>query len=328
MTKVLTFLVVACGLTATAGFAFDLEGHRGARGYRPENTLPAFAFALSTGVDTLELDTGITKDGAVVISHNRRLDPAITKGPDGAYLPAPGPAIHELSLAELRRYDVGAIRPGSDYARQFPDQQPVPGTTLPLLAELARLVEKSGNAHVRFNIETKLSPLAPEDSVDPETFATMLVEVVLTAGIADRTMIQSFDWRTLKVVQRIAPRIPTVCLTFERGAEDTIQRGRPGPSPWTAGLDVDDFGGSVPRLVKAAGCPIWSPFFRDVTDGALAEAKSLGLQTVVWTVDAPADMDALIERGVDGIITDYPDRLREAMARHGLKLPAPTPVTP
>ncbi|HTY68576.1 MAG TPA: glycerophosphodiester phosphodiesterase family protein, partial [Alphaproteobacteria bacterium] len=127
---------------------------------------------------------------------------------------------------------------------------------------------------------------------------------------------------------RIAPQIPTVCLTFERGADDTVQRGKPGPSPWTAGLDVDDFGGSTPRLVKAAGCAVWAPFFRDVSDAALAEAKSLGRETVVWTVDAPADMDSLLARGVDGIITDYPDRLREAMARRGMKLPTPTPVTP
>lgn len=320
--------MAALCLAPLPAHAFDLEGHRGARGHRPENTLPAFAFALSTGVSTLELDTGITSDGAVVISHNRRLSPDITKGPDGAYLSAPGPAIHDLTLAQLRRYDVGAIRPGTDYARQFPHQVPVPGTPLPTLQDLARLVERSGNTQVRFNIETKLSPLAPADSVDPTTFATLLVEVVLTAGIADRTMIQSFDWRTLKVVQKIAPGIPTVCLTLERGPDDNIQRGRPGPSPWTAGLDVDDYGGSVPRLVKAAGCAVWSPFFRDVTDAALAEAKSLGLETVVWTVDAPEDMDALIARGVDGIITDYPDKLRAVMARHGLPLPTPTPVTP
>jgi glycerophosphoryl diester phosphodiesterase len=326
--KLSVSLIATLALAVHAAHAFDLEGHRGARGHRPENTLPAFAFALSTGVDTLELDTGITKDGAVVISHNRRLEPAITKGPDGAYLAGPGPLIHDLTLAELRRYDVGAIRPGTDYARQFADQQPVPGTGLPLLADLARLVEKSGNTHVRFNIETKLSPLTPEETVDPTTFATMLVEVVMTSGIANRTMIQSFDWRTLKIVQKIAPQIPTVCLTLERGPDDNIQRGKPGPSPWTAGLDVDDFGGSTPRLVKAAGCAVWSPFFRDVSDAALAEAKSLGLQTVVWTVDASEDMDALIARGVDGIITDYPDRLRDAMARRGMKLPALTPVVP
>jgi glycerophosphoryl diester phosphodiesterase len=325
------FAVLAMTLLCLAALpanAFDLEGHRGTRGHRPENTLPAFALALSMGVDTLELDTGITKDGVVVISHNRRLDPAITKGPDGAYLSAPGPAIHDLSFAELRRYDIGGIKPGTDYARQFPDQQPVPGTSFPTLDELARLVAKSGNTHVRFNIETKLSPAAPQDTVDAEAFATKLVEVVRKSGIAGRTMIQSFDWRTLKVVQKIAPEIPTVCLTLERGPDDNIQRGRPGASPWTAGLDVDDFAGSVPRLVKAAGCAVWSPFFRDVSDAALAEAKSLGLQTVVWTVDAPDDMDALIARGVDGIITDYPDRLRAAMTRHGMPLPASTPVTP
>jgi glycerophosphoryl diester phosphodiesterase len=326
--RLLAMTAAALCLAALPAHAFDLEGHRGARGHRPENTLPAFAWALSTGVDTLELDTGITKDGVVVISHNRRLSPDITKGPDGAYLTGPGPAIHDLTFAELRRYDVGGIRPGTDYAHQFPDQQPVPGTSFPTLDEIARLVEKAGNAHVRFNIETKLSPLAPGETVDPETFAARLVEVVRKSGIAGRTMIQSFDWRTLKVVQKIAPEIPTVCLTFERGADDTIQRGKPGASPWTAGLDVDEFTGSVPRLVKAAGCAVWSPFFRDVSDAALTEAKSLGLQTVVWTVDAPADMDALIVRGVDGIITDYPDRLRDAMARHGLALPVPTPVAP
>ena len=320
-------MTVFC-LAPLPAHAFDLEGHRGTRGLEPENTLPAFAKALTIGVDTLELDSGITRDGVVVISHNRRLNPDITKGPDGAFLAAPGPAIHDLTFAELRRYAVGELRPGTDYARQLSEQQAVPDATFPTLTELARLVAKSGNTRVRFNIETKLSPLAPEDTVDAETFAARLVEIVRKSDIAGRTMIQSFDWRTLKVVQRIAPEIPTVCLTFERGHGDTVQRGKPGPSPWTAGLDVDDFGGSVPRLVKAAGCAVWSPFFRDMTDAALAEAKALGLQTVVWTVDAPADMEALLDRGVDGIITDYPDRLRAVMARRGMPLPAPTPVTP
>lgn len=321
-------IVLVLYLSSSPGWAFDLQGHRGARGLAPENTLPAFAQALTLGVDTLELDVGVTKDGVVVISHNRVLDPAITKSPDGAWLTEPGPPLRSLSAAELRRYDVGAINPQTDYARQFPGQKTAPGTPIPTFAELAALVRKAGNQTVRFNVETKLSPAAPDETPDPESFAASLVAALRESGATLRATIQSFDWRTLKIVQRIAPEIATVCLTLERGRDDNIQRGGAGPSPWTAGLDVDDYGGSVPRLVKAAGCAAWSPFFRDLTDAALIEARSLGLRIVAWTVNDPADMAALLDRGVDGLITDYPDRLREVMAARGMSLPAATPVLP
>jgi glycerophosphoryl diester phosphodiesterase len=321
-------VLLAASLLAVPAMALDLQGHRGARGLMPENTLPAFAAALSLGVTTLEFDTGITKDGAVIIAHDRTLNPDITRGADGAYVTAPGPVVRALSLAELKAYDVGTLREGSNYAKTFATQTSVPGTRMPTLGELASLVRKSGNATVRFNVETKLSPLAPGETVDPETFATTLVAALRAEGIADRSTIQSFDWRTLKVVQRIAPEIPTVCLTIARGANDNVQAGRDGASPWLAGLDVDDYGGSVPRLVKAAGCAVWSPFFRDLAADALAEAKAQGLQVVVWTVNEPADIARMIELGVDGVITDYPDRLRTAMAEKGMPLPAPSPVAP
>ena len=315
-------------LSWAPALALDLQGHRGARGLMPENTLPAFAAALSLGVTTLEFDTGITKDEAVIIAHDRRLNPDITRGPDGAYVTAPGPIVHSLSLAELKSYDVGVLREGSTYAKTFADQKQLSGTRMPTLGELAALVRKSGNATVRFNVETKLSPVAPAETVDPETFASALVAALRAEGIAGRSTIQSFDWRTLKVVQRIAPEIRTVCVTIARGANDNVQLGKDGASPWLAGLDVDDFGGSVPRLAKAAGCAAWSPFFRDVTAEALAEAKSQGLPVVVWTVNEAADLVRMIGLGVDGIITDYPDRLRAVMAEKGLELPPAAPVAP
>lgn len=321
----LALLILAC-FAASPAFAFDAQGHRGARGLAPENTLPAFAKALTIGVDTLEFDVGLTSAGVVVIAHDRTLNPDIARGPDGNYVAAPGPAIRSLPIAILKVFDVGTLRPGSNYARQFPEQVAVPGARIPVLSELAELVRSAGNTTVRFNIETKLSPLAPDETADPETFATTLVRQINNAGIAPRSTIQSFDWRTLKVVQRIAPEIPTVCLTIERGGGDNIQRGRPGPSPWTAGLDIDEFA-SVPRLVKAAGCRVWSPFHGDLTPATLAEAKGIGIPVVVWTVNDPADMTRLIEAGVDGIISDYPDRLRAVMSARGMALPAPTPVT-
>ncbi len=321
-------IVAAIASFAMPGFALDLQGHRGARGLMPENTLPAFAAALSLGVTTLELDAGITSDGTVVIAHDRNLNTDIARAADGSYVPSPGPAIRSLSLSEVGTYDVGVLRPGSSYARQFAGQKRIAGTRIPTLAEVAALVRKSGNTTVRFNIETKLSPAAPDQTADPETFAGTLVAALRAEGLAGRTAIQSFDWRTLKAVQRMAPEIPTVCLTIARGANDNVQAGRAGASPWLAGLDVDAFGGSVPKLVKAAGCAVWSPFFRDLTAEALAESKSLDLGVVVWTVNDPADMARLIDMGVDGIITDYPDRLRTAAAEKNIALPAPTPVEP
>jgi len=321
-----TAALLAFLLIASPVLAFDIEGHRGARGLFPENTLPAFAAALSIGVTTLEFDTGVTRDGVVVISHNRRLDAAITRL-DGAWLEGEGPAIRSLTLAELKRYDVGAIRPGSDYARSFPDQRAVPAA-IPTIAELAALVKRAGNTAIRFNLETKLSPLAADEAPDPESFVRSVIAALSEAGIAGRTQLQSFDWRTLQAAQRLAPEIPTVYLTLERGSGDNIWRDRAERSPWLAGFDPRDHGGSLPRAINAAGGRVWSPFWRDLTAEALAEAKALGLATVAWTVNDEAEMRRLIGMGVDGLISDYPDRLRRVAEAEGIAVPPPTPIEP
>jgi glycerophosphoryl diester phosphodiesterase len=145
----------------TLAHSLDLQGHRGARGLAPENTLPAFARALSIGVSTLELDCAITKDGVIVVSHDALLNPDFTRGPDGRWLAHDGPSIASLSFDELQRYDVGRIRPGSPYAARFAHQQQLDGVRIPRLADLFALVRKSANSSVRFNIETKTSPLTP-----------------------------------------------------------------------------------------------------------------------------------------------------------------------
>ncbi|MBX6368325.1 MAG: glycerophosphodiester phosphodiesterase, partial [Rhodospirillales bacterium] len=194
------------GVAAPAG-ALDLQGHRGARGLAPENTIPAFAVALSIGVTTLELDVGVTRDDVIVVSHDRRLNPDHTRDARGQFLESPGPPIRSLTLGELARYDVGALKPGTRYAADFQSQVPAPGTRIPTLAEVIALVRKSGNERVRFNIETKLSPLTPEESPAPERFAQLLVDLLRKEGVAARSTVQSFDWRTLKHVQILAPEI-------------------------------------------------------------------------------------------------------------------------
>jgi glycerophosphoryl diester phosphodiesterase len=320
-------ITVALALMTIPAKAFDLQGHRGARGLAPENTLPGFARALSIGVTTLELDTGITEDGVVVVCHDRRLNPDIVRGPDGRWLGARGRTIHELTFRELARFDVGRIRPGSDYSRRFPDQRRLDNVRIPRLDEVFELARHARNAQVRFNIETKISPLAPEETVGAEEFARALIKVIRDNAVAPRSIIQSFDWRTLAIVQRDAAEIATSYLTEQQQANDTIGAASDAASPWTNGVRFRDHG-SVPKMVKSAGGKIWSPSFRDLTEPLIREAHSLGLRVLPWTVNDRADMERLIDWGVDGIITDYPDRLREAMATKGLPLPDATPVTP
>jgi glycerophosphoryl diester phosphodiesterase len=321
------FLGIVCLLMADSALALDLQGHRGARGLAPENTLPAFATALSLGVTTLELDTGITKDGIVVISHNTALNPDITRDSAGKWLGGPGPAIHALTFAELQQYDVGRIKPGTNYAKQFPEQKAVDGTRIPRLADLFTLVKRSGNEQVRFNIETKLSPLEPGQTPDPETFAKTLVDLIHQEGMAARVTIQSFDWRTLQIVQRIAPEMPTVYLSAQQRFLDNIAVNNSFGSPWTAGFQYKDYA-SVVKMVKAAGGTIWSPFVGDLTEFKVNEAHAAGIRVVVWTVNEATQIGKLLDFGVDGIISDRPDIARQVMGKRGLALPPATPVTP
>ncbi|MBM3384053.1 MAG: glycerophosphodiester phosphodiesterase [Betaproteobacteria bacterium] len=321
----LVALVGAPGAMSVVGF--DLQGHRGARGLAPENTLPAFAAALSLGVSTLELDVGVSADGVVVIAHDRRLNPDITRDAAGNWLAHPSPTIRSLSFAQLLGYDVGRIRPGVDYARRYPEQKGADGVRMPRLADLFALVDKSGNQAVRFNIETKLSPLAPEETLDPEAFAAALIEVVRVARMAARVTVQSFDWRSLRAVQKLAPAIATSCLTAQQRWQDNIGAGNPAASPWVAGFQLQDHG-SVPRMVRAAGCGTWSPFFGEIDKATVAEAQALGLKVLPWTVNEPAHLRAVLDLGVDGLITDRPDLARAALAERGMALPAPVAVQP
>ena len=302
-------------LPAPAGEApVEIHGHRGARGLLPENTLPAFEHALALGVDALELDVGITRDGVPVVHHDRRLDPDHTRDRTGAWLAPPGPLIRALDTEALAAFDVGRAAPGGETAKRFPRQAPRDGARVPLLSEVLALAQGPGGGRFCFDVELKPTPEAPEETAGPAEFARAVVAALRAAGAVDRVQVQSFDWRVLVEVRRLAPEIRIACLTAERPWLDNLQRGRPGgASPWTAGLDVDAVDGSVPRLVKTFGCAVWSPFFRDLTAEGLAEAHRLGLKVVVWTVNDAQDMAALARLGVDGVITDYPDRAIEVL---------------
>ncbi|MFI5446852.1 glycerophosphodiester phosphodiesterase [Polaromonas sp. UC242_47] len=313
-------LILLASLTAAAPVAqaFDLQGHRGARGLAPENTLPAFERALALGVSTLELDVGLTADGVLVVSHDPYLNPLITRDAAGQWLAGDkGPLLRSLTLAQLQAYDVGRIQPGTAYARTFASQQPVDGTHIPTLAALFERVKQLGADQVRFNIETKINPERPDDTASPELLTEALLQTIRAAGLQRRVSIQSFDWRTLRLVQQREPSIPTVYLSVQTQNNDTIRSGA-----WTAGLNIADHA-SVPAMVKAAGGAVWSPNGGALTEALVKQAQALGLKVIPWTINPPEDMIRLIGWGVDGLITDYPDRLRDVMRQRQMPLPAP-----
>ena len=312
------FIALVSLAVASAASAFDLQGHRGARGLLPENTLPAFERALALGVTTLELDIAITRDGVLAIHHDRRLNPDIVRDAKGEWLRGEGPPIHSLTWAELQTYDVGRLRPGSNYARNYPDQQPLDGTRIPRLSDLFDLVKRSGNERVRFAIETKLHPERPDETLAPEPFARAVVEEIRKAAMERRSTILSFDWRTLQVVQKIAPEIPTVYLSAQQRWLDNIAVERSEGSPWTAGFQYREHG-SIPKMIKAAGGTYWSAYFGDLDAQKVKEAQSLGLKVLAWTVNDSATMARIIDLGADGLITDRPDLARSVLEQRRIQ---------
>jgi len=288
-------------------------GHRGCAGLAPENTLAAFAGAFSLDVDAVEMDVHLTADGEVVVYHDSKLKPEITRTADGQWLKEPGPAIRNLSLKQLKSYDVGRVKPGTGYAWRYPHQKPADGQRIPTLGDVFALAKKMGNTRVQFWIEVKTSPLEPDLTPPPETVADAVIAVVRKAGLTERAVLLSFDWRSLVRAQKVAPEVTTAYLSRQSGRKDTIHVGRPGTSPWTAGLDIDDFTGSVPRAVHSIHGRLWLPHYGDIDQKQLNEAHDFGLKVIVWTVNGRATMRYLIDLGVDGIITDRPDVLKEVL---------------
>ena len=286
----------------------QLQGHRGARGLFPENTLEGFVETLAIGVDVLEMDVGLTVDRQVVVTHDPSLNPDIARTAGGAWLAGPGPMIGSVTHEALLAYDVGRIRPGSAYAGSFPDQAPHDGARIPGLAEVIGL-----DPEIRFDIELKTFPLHPEWTASPGEMADAVLAVLDATGAAGRATVQSFDWRGLRHLRACRPDLTLSWLTRSSTGAET--------RPWWDGPDPSDYGGSVPRAVAAEGGTVWAPEHGDLTAELVAEAHGLGLQVVPWTVNRPDDMRRLIGFGVDGLISDRPDLARRVLQAAGLATP-------
>ena len=297
--------------------SFDLQSHRGGRGEWTEESLAAFANSLRLGVTTLELDTHLTSDGKVIVWHDdtiqadKCLDTAPATPADPGF-PYVGDRVAELSLAQIKTLDCGFIQlPG------YPEQDVIEGNRIAELKDVFQLVRDADAEKVRFNIETKV-----EDGRSGGEGMVALTKAVVTeiqaSGMADRTTVQSFDWSSLNLTKEIAPELPLVALS---SGDAWLQVGQPGASPNLGGIDIDSYGGSLAKAAAAQGYDVISPAFRSVTPAMITEAHELGLPVIPWTVNTTADMERLMDLGVDGIISDYPTRLRTVMEERGLKLP-------
>jgi glycerophosphoryl diester phosphodiesterase len=275
-----------------------IHGHRGARAARPENTLPAFEYAIHHGADVLELDLAVTRDNHLVVSHSPFLtQPASGSGAalhdhterkcDGPPLP-PGTLIHTLTLAQIKRYDCG-----SRTLAAFPHQLAVPGATMPTFDEVLDLAPQ-GN--FEFNVETKIFPAHPEAAPSPEVFVQVIDSAVRRHNLQSRVILQSFDFRTLHAMRAIDPAIRLSALFSESPHDDAL-------------IGITDPDKSFAHIAQVSGADILSPDLSLVTPEEVAVAHSLGLHVAPYTANTPTDWKRLADAQVDAIITDDPAAL-------------------
>jgi glycerophosphoryl diester phosphodiesterase len=265
-----------------------VHGHRGARAWRPENTIPAFQFAIDHGVDVLELDLAVTKDNALVVSHNPTLTlnpqhpgERICKGP----ALAPGTAIHSMTLAEVRQYDCGSVALST-----FPTQVAVPGTKVATFDEVLDLAK---NTTVQFNVETKSFPNHPELTPPPAEFVALIVAAIKKHNVDPaRIILQSFDWRTLAEMRKQYPAIRLSALV-----------GRP---QFDALMGHSDSAKDFAAIAKETGAEIISPDWEMVTPEQVAAAHQAGAQVAPWTPNTPEQWQKMADAKVDAIISDDP----------------------
>jgi len=310
---------------------FDIQAHRGGLGLTVESTIASFSHGLELGVSTLELDVQITQDGYAVVTHDRKVSGSKCKDtapytPNDPEYPYVGKFINTLTLKQVKQLDCGSLPQAN-----FPGQQPDPGARMPELRDIFALVHRYHAYGVKLNVETKVEAGAPSETAPREQFVQVVAREIRQANIARQVTIQSFDWGSLMRMHQVAPELPLIALTNY----DFLQVGQPGRSPWLGGIDIVDFGGDLVKATKSFGASAISPvhgFPQDgkvtdpnyrpyVTADMVKEAHDAGMKVIPWTVDDPATMQSLIDNGVDGIITDYPDRLRAVVQADGFKLP-------
>jgi glycerophosphoryl diester phosphodiesterase len=278
--------------------------HRGGAGLAPENTIAAFKNAITFNIDGLEMDVHLSSDGRVIVHHDYALKPELTRTETGQWLKGDSPLLKLLSYNQLYKYDIGRPKPHTAYIEKHPQIIPSDGEHIPLLEEVIHLVKN--RKKIQLWIELKTSPIH-EESCDHTMLADKVMDLIQKHKIAKQIVLLSFDWRGLIYVKSKAPTIQLAFLTDAPFSENSNISSF--PSPWLANQDPKHFGNSIPKAISTNHGNIWDGEHIQLTQQNIDEAHSLGLKVMAWTVNEITEMKRLGEMGVDGITTDYPDRV-------------------
>ena len=288
-------------------------GHQGAAGLAPGNTLAGVSLAIDLGVDAIELDVMLSADAELVVHHDFTLNSERTRTEQGKWLvDSELIPINTMTVDQLQSYDVGRLKPGSRSARRFPDQVPADGQRIPTLEEVFKIIKKTGPDGPDLFLEIKTSPEKSDVSPSPQVMADKVVQLIDEHDLAERCKILSFDWRALSRVNQIAPYIATVYLTSRLKQLKVFDNNT--TLLWTAGIDPADHGRSLSEMIKASGGKYWGAKHSEIWQSHVDKAHEADLRVYVWTVDSESDMRRFVDIGIDGIITNRPDLLKEVVA--------------
>jgi glycerophosphoryl diester phosphodiesterase len=296
----------------------EIYGHRGMAGLLPENTVVGYEAALELGVDAIDVDVGVTRDKIVVASHDPFLNPALTRDQYGRWIQNPQDyQISKLLFADLKAFDVGRLNPHDSYRLAYPDQQGLDHIEIPSLQSILALLKKPHNARVKVQIEMKTSPVDRAHTQPLEVFVKSIIDCLNEQGMLHRAELQSFDWEALLLAKRMAPEIKTSFITEQvPGGFDTfapLDQMDQKQLNWAGGHQLSESGGSIPKLIRQLKGQTWCPFYKNLNAALVREAHDQGLRVVPWTVDHRTDIVQMIEMGVDGVITNRPDILKQML---------------
>ena len=287
-----------------------IYGHRGARGDLPENTLESFKYLFKNNINAYETDILISKDLIPVITHDFRLDPSFTKDNEGNWITDENIIIFDLSYDELLKFDVGALNKLSRYGRRFVNQKTLENQKIPKLSELLELSSKNKSENLLINLEIKSTPDEENLTPTPEEMVKLVMKEVNKSNLQNKIIISSFDWRTLTEIKNLYPEISRAYLSFLQQAGIKIKNTIYNRSPWMSFLPFFEKY-ELPKIIKSQGGKAWHPYHKDITKKLVEISHQEDLPVNVWTVNEEYDMLKMIEYSVDGIMTDYPLRLKE-----------------
>jgi len=291
-----------------------IYGHRGARGDLPENTLESFQYLFENNINAYETDILISKDLVPVITHDFRLDPDLTRDSGGDWIKDNDIKIFDLTYEELSKFDISSINKKSKYGKRFANQKNLTNQKIPKLSELLELTSNNIVDDLLINLEIKSTPIEENLTPPPDVMVKLIIDEVNKSIIKDKVIYSSFDWRILREIKNLDSKISRAYLTSE-------QRGKVyDKSPWMDFMPLYDSDTSeLPRLIKTLGGEAWHPKHKDINKDVVRIAHEEGLPINVWTVNEEFDMLRMIDYGVDGIMTDYPLRLKELCERKNIK---------